>query len=133
MDPIKLMQQAITAAANAHAPYSRYWVGAALHCSDGTIAVGCNVENASYGLTCCAERVAVFSAVAQGKRDFDALVVVASGGDLPYPCGACRQVLAEFCPPDFPIYIAFAHRLDEFEPTTLGELLPHAFHLKPHG
>ena len=132
MDPIRLMHRAIKAAANAHAPYSRYWVGAALHCSDGTIAVGCNVENASYGLTCCAERIAVFSAIAQGSRNFDALVVVASGDELPYPCGACRQVLAEFCPPDFPIYIAFAHRLEEFETVTLRELLPHPFRLEHH-
>ena len=127
MDPIDLMKIALHAIEQSYAPYSRYWKGAALCCEDGSVYTGCNVENASYGLTSCAERNAVFSAIAAGKRNFSALMVVASGPEPPYPCGACRQVLAEFCTSDFPIYVALANQLDHFEPITLGELLPHTF------
>jgi cytidine deaminase len=81
----------------AHAPYSRFKVGAALRTRSGEIVTGCNIENASYGLTLCAERVAVFKAVSEGLRDFDAIAVVAASTRLTPPCGPCRQILWEFC------------------------------------
>ncbi|MBN2163323.1 MAG: cytidine deaminase [Pontiellaceae bacterium] len=124
MNPAELIDQAVHAAERAHAPYSGYRVGAALLCEDGTVVLGCNVENASYGLTNCAERTAVFSAVAAGLTRFSAIAIAASGSELPYPCGACRQVLSEFCGADFPVYVATAAGYDSL---TLGELLPHSF------
>ena len=81
----------------AHAPFSRFKVGAALRTADGEIVTGCNIENASYGLTMCAERVAVFKAVSEGRSDFDAIAVVVDSPRLTAPCGACRQILWEFC------------------------------------
>ncbi len=129
MDPNKLIQMARKAMEQAHAPYSGYKVGAALLCADGRVFKGCNIENASYGLTNCAERTALFSAVAAGKRDFKAMAIAASGDPAPYPCGACRQVLSEFCPPDFPIHVVTS--AGEFETLPLGELLPYTFRLKP--
>ena len=124
-----LLEAARDAAANAYAPYSDYKVGAALLCSDGTVFTGCNVENASYGLTNCAERAAVFSAVAAGRHDFVAMAVVAVGESMPYPCGACRQVLAEFCRDEFSVYVARADALDDYEVVSLADLLPHRFRL----
>lgn len=124
MNPSELMLAAREAMPNAYAPYSGYKVGAALLCDDGTIFQGCNVENASYGLTVCAERTAVCSAVASGHVQFKAIAIVASGPHAPYPCGACRQVLTEFCPPDFAVYVAGE---DGYKAFTLGELLPHDF------
>ena len=128
MDPHKLIWVAKKALERAHAPYSDYKVGAVLLCSDGTVFKGCNIENASYGLTNCAERTALFAAVASGKTEFTAMAIAASGEPAPFPCGACRQVLSEFCAADFPIYVATA---DGYETTTLGELLPHSFTLLP--
>src|SRR5437764_1630069 len=93
----ELYEHAQAAARNAHAPYSRFAVGAALRTSDGAVVTGVNVENSSYGLTCCAERSAVFAAVSAGHRRFDAIAVHAGAASTP-PCGACRQVLAEFAP-----------------------------------
>ncbi|VGO19822.1 cytidine deaminase [Pontiella sulfatireligans] len=124
MKPQQLIEIASQALENAHAPYSNYRVGAALLCADGTVFLGCNVENASFGLTNCAERTAVFSAVAAGQIQFTAIAIAASGEPAPFPCGACRQVLVEFCGPDFPVYVA---QKDGFATTTLGELLPHSF------
>ena len=124
MDPNKLIFVAQKAMERAHAPYSNYRVGAVLICTDGTIFKGCNVENAAYGESICAERTAVVSAVAAGKKEFKALAIAASQSPAPFPCGACRQVLSEFCDPDFPIFVAQG---DGFEATTLGELLPHGF------
>ena len=83
---------------NAYAPYSKFQVGAALLAKDGRVFTGCNVENASYGATNCAERTAIFKAVSEGYREFDAIAIVASSGDFASPCGICRQVLAEFMP-----------------------------------
>ena len=94
----KLVVLAKEAMKNAYAPYSHFQVGAALLAKDGRVFTGCNVENASYGATNCAERTAVFKAVSEGCREFDAIAIVASSGDFISPCGICRQVLAEFMP-----------------------------------
>lgn len=126
----ELLGKAAQAAAAAYSPHSGYRVGAALRTDDGAVFTGCNVENASFGLTVCAERVAVFNAVAAGRRRFTALAVVAGGATTPYPCGACRQVLAEFCDADFPVFLARCGELDAPEQHVLGTLLPHAFKLK---
>jgi cytidine deaminase len=103
----------------AHAPYSRFRVGAAIRASSGRIYSGCNVENASYGLTVCAERNAIAAAVLAGERAFEELAIVATGGGAVPPCGACRQVLAEFCD-DLEIRL-------EGRSVRLSELLPMAF------
>jgi cytidine deaminase len=119
-----LMERAIDVRQHAHAPYSRYAVGAALLAADGSVYEAVNVENASYGLTICAERAAVFAAVAAGQTRFKALAIVCSGGQP--PCGACRQVLAEFCD-DLPIVLVDADRAGGQRETSLAELLPHRF------
>jgi len=93
----ELARIARAAREKAHAPYSKFKVGAALRTRDGEIVTGCNVENASYGLTLCAERVAVFKAISEGIREFDAVAVVADSPRLAPPCGPCRQILWEFC------------------------------------
>jgi len=124
-----LLEVAAKVAEKAYAPYSEYKVGAALLCADGTVFTGCNVENASYGLTICAERTAVFSAITAGHRDLVALAVVTLGEHMPYPCGACRQVLSEFCCEEFSVYVAKADALEDYEAIALAELLPHSFHL----
>jgi cytidine deaminase len=120
----KLIGEAKAAAECAYAPYSEFHVGAALLLADGSISRGCNVENASYGATVCAERVAVWSAVAQGRLDKQrqpqALAVTAQ------PCALCLQVLSEFVGADFPILVAEG---DTFRAFKLGELLPHVFRL----
>ena len=124
-----LLRLAAKAARRAYCPYSKYRVGAALRAKDGRVFTGCNVENASYGLTMCAERVALFAAVAAGCREFESLAVAGAGQKPAYPCGACRQALAEFCGPDLPVYIGPAARPVEFETLRLGELLPKRFEL----
>lgn len=124
---LKLLRAATAVSKRAHAPYSRFQVGAALLAHDGTIFTGCNVENASYGLTICAERNAIFHAVASGRRRFTAIAIVASGASMPYPCGACRQVLAEFGDAGLIVLIAPRATLARYESYTLGELLPHTF------
>ena len=113
----------------AYSPYSGYTVGAALLCVDGSIYTGCNIENASYTPTCCAERVAVFKAISEGKKEFDAIAV--SGGRCGeaaesrcYPCGVCRQVLSEFCESDFKVVFYDESICD------MGDLLPNSFKLK---
>ena len=109
---------------HAYAPYSKFQVGAALLCEDGRVFTGCNVENASFGLSLCAERNAVFSAIAANARRFVALVLVTSSQLPVAPCGACRQVLVEF-PPSFPVQ---CHGRDgSAYSCTSAELLPHAF------
>jgi len=122
-----LMARAIEASAQAYAPYSNFQVGAAIECEDGTVFTGCNVENASYGLTICAERNAVFAAVAAGHRRVTAVAITVRDKTIPYPCGACRQVLSEFCAPETPVYVASAERPDIIEEMTIGDLLPKSF------
>ena len=124
---LRLLKAAAQVSKQAHAPYSKFQVGAALLTDEGEIITGCNVENASYGLTICAERNAIFHAVATNRRTFKAVAVVASGRQMPFPCGACRQVLAEFCAPDTIVLIAPRHKLTAYDQSTLGELLPKTF------
>ena len=129
MSPEELIAFAIKAMKNAYAPYSGCRVGAALLCSDGTVYTGCNIENAAYSPTNCAERTAVFKAVSQGHRDFTAIAVCGGRdgkitGIFP-PCGVCRQVLREFCKDDFLIYMAGPD--GAYETLTLAQLLPYSF------
>ena len=100
-----LIAAAKQARENAHAPFSNFRVGAALRAKSGRTFTGCNVENATLGLTCCAERVAIFKAVSEGERGFDAIAVVADTDTLTPPCGACRQIIWEFCG-DVPVILA---------------------------
>ncbi len=125
----RLLDAAERALRNAHAPYSHYRVGAAVLADGGNIFAGCNVENASYGLTMCAERVAIGAALAAGNKNIRAVAVVSDGPEAPWPCGACRQVLVEFAKDDAPVLVAIRGHLRAAELTTLGELLPHAFRL----
>ena len=123
-----LVQAAREAARQAYCPYSNYRVGAAVLSGDGQVYTGCNVENASYGLTMCAERVAVFKATSHGCRAFAALAVAGGSGANPAsPCGACRQVLAEFAAAETPVFIAPLRKGGHVTGTTLGALLPMAF------
>ena len=123
-----LLQLANEARKNSYAPYSNFRVGAALLGDDGKVYLGCNVENASYGATCCAERTALFSAVSQGVRGFQALALVGGkgeeGDDGIFPCGICRQALAEFCSPDMPIVVKIGNAYKVY---ALADLLPKAF------
>jgi len=121
-----LLKAAQKAASDAYAPYSGYRVGSAVMTADGRVFTGCNVENASFSLTICAERLAVFKAVSEGYHKFTALAVFADTDKKFPPCGACRQVLAEFSPA---IQIVYANRKGKVE-TTLTELLPQSFSLK---
>lgn len=121
----ELLEAAAAARQHAYVPYSKFAVGAALLTDSGNIVTGCNVENASYGLTNCAERTAFFKAVSTGEKSFRALGVVADTDGPVQPCGACRQVMVEFCPPDLPVYLSNLH--GETMETTVSELLPHAF------
>ncbi len=128
----ELIREAIEARHASYAPYSGFKVGAALLNKDGRVIRGCNVENASYGLSNCAERTAVFKAVSEGLRDFVAIAIV--GGreegdqtsEYAYPCGACRQVLREFTIPEA-FRVIIARSVTDYEEYTLEELLPHSF------
>ena len=119
----KLMDCAIKARKNAYSPYSHFAVGAALLCEDGTLYEGCNIENASYGLTNCAERTAIFKAVSEGHIKFKALAVVADTEGPCAPCGACRQVMAEFKIP----LIIMGNLMGNIKIVTIEELLPFSF------
>ena len=123
----QLIEAARAAMRNAYAPYSDFAVGAAIKTADGSIFTGCNVENASYGLTICAERNALFSAITAGARNFTEMVIIADTTNAPYPCGACRQVISEFCAPDFIIHVIADKNPDITEKLTSGELLPKSF------
>ena len=123
-DAERLVSAARLAREAALAPYSRFKVGAALLCADGTIVTGCNIENASYGLTVCAERVALFKALSEGQRDFRLLAVVIDTGAPTPPCGACRQLVWEYCG-DLPVVLANLTGI--IGEHTMKELLPHPF------
>jgi cytidine deaminase len=125
----ELVAEARTAQAFAYAPYSNFAVGAAVLLSDGTIFRGANVENASFGLTVCAERVAVFNAVSEGRIDIAAVALVTSGQELRKPCGACRQVIAEFSQADNPIVVISTCASDQTAVETINDLLPDSFTL----
>ena len=122
----KLVQAAARARGGAVAPYSKFKVGAALLTQSGEIIGGANVESASYGLTCCAERSALFKALTEGKNDFVAVAVVARWDGGPMPCGACRQLLAEYAP-DARVFIADSDDLKKIRAFTVRGLLPSAF------
>jgi len=125
-----LIGKAMEAMKLSYAPYSRFNVGAALITHDGEVYTGCNIENASYSVTNCAERTALFSAVKDGKRSFSAMAIVGGKGgrveNFCPPCGTCRQALGEFCDEDFTIYL---YNGTEIKSITLGELVPMSFGL----
>lgn len=126
----ELIRRALLARERAYTPYSHFQVGAALLTRTGTVYPGCNIENAAYTPTNCAERTAFFSAVAQGERDFAAIAIVGGpqGGVLDYtaPCGVCRQVMMEFCDPDT-FRILAARSPEDYRVFTLRELMPQSF------
>jgi cytidine deaminase len=109
---------------NAHAPFSDFRVGAAIRAKSGRVYTGCNVESASYGLTCCAERTAIFKAVSEGERGFEAIAVVTDTDALTPPCGACRQIIWEFCG-DVPVILA--NLKGKVERESAAKLLPRPF------
>lgn len=121
----ELLELAQKAREMAYAPYSNFKVGAALLSDDGLIFTGCNIENAAYGPTNCAERTAIFKAVSEGVRNFSALAVIADTKGPVSPCGVCRQVMAEFFSPDTPVILG--NLQGDYTKTTLKELLPGAF------
>lgn len=127
MDKITLIQKAISNRKLSYSPYSRFKVGAALLCKDGTVYDGANIENASYPLCMCAERNAIYNAYMHGKKkeDFVSLAIVADSPKPCSPCGACRQVIAELFPEDAPIYLG--NLKGEIQETTIKELLPFSF------
>jgi cytidine deaminase len=126
IDSKQLVAAAAKARAGSVSPYSKFKVGAALLTKSGQIIGGANVESASYGLTCCAERVALFKALTEGRKDFVAVAVVARWAGGPMPCGACRQLLAEYAP-RAKVFIADAAELEKIRVFTVRGLLPSAF------
>ena len=128
MTDLELIKTAIEARKCAYAPYSGFFVGAALLAADGRVFTGCNIENAAFTPTNCAERTAFFKAVSEGVRAFEAIAVVGGKGEEPSefcaPCGVCRQVMAEFCSPDFRVILGNENNQTVY---TLSELLPASF------
>lgn len=120
-----LIEESKKAREFAYVPYSNFAVGAALLDENGTIYQGCNIENSSYGLSNCAERTAIFKAVSKGVKNFKALAVTGDTEGPISPCGACRQVIAEFCDSTMPVYLT--NSKGDLQETTVGELLPGAF------
>ncbi|MBY0144942.1 cytidine deaminase [Neobacillus niacini] len=125
MDVQQLVDEAKKARGFAYVPYSKFQVGAALLAKDGTVFHGCNIENASYGMTNCAERTALFKAYSEGVTKFDTLVVVADTDGPVSPCGACRQVISELCEPDMEVILT--NLKGDVQRTLVKELLPGAF------
>jgi cytidine deaminase len=126
----RLVQAAAEARKGSVSPYSKFKVGAALLTKAGEIIGGANVESASYGLTCCAERIALFKALTDGKKNFVAIAVVARCDSGPMPCGACRQLLAEYAP-DARVFVADSGNLKKIREFTVRKLLPSAFVIVP--
>jgi len=122
-----LINKAMEVRNRAYAPYSQFKVGAALLSNSNTIYTGCNIENSSYSLTCCAERVAIFNAVANGENEFKSLVVVADTLEPVSPCGACRQVMSEFFTEETKVYLM--NNSNDIRCVTIKELLPYSFNL----
>jgi cytidine deaminase len=122
---IDLLDRAKESSKKAYSPYSGFKVGSAVLCKDGTIYTGCNIENASYSLTLCAERTAIFKAISEGKSDFAAIAIYVDSDRAFPPCGACRQVISEFAPK---IPVIYANQIETIE-SNMEELLPGAFHL----
>ncbi len=125
MQITKLIELAKQARDKAYIPYSKFGVGAVLVTEDDEVVLGCNIENASYGLSNCAERTAIFKAVSEGKRRFKMLVVIGDTDGPISPCGACRQVISEFCPQDMPVILT--NLKGDKQETTVAKLLPFAF------
>jgi cytidine deaminase len=125
MEGKQLINEAISAREMAYVPYSTFKVGAALLAKDGTVYKGCNIENAGYSMTNCAERTAFFKAVSEGVKDFVKLAVVADTEGPVSPCGACRQVISEFCDPEMEVILT--NLKGDVQVTTVAELLPGAF------
>ena len=129
MTPEKLVSMALEAMQHAYALYSGYKVGAALLCSDGKVYCGANIENAAYGPSNCAERTAIFTAVFEGERDFEAIAVVGGkdgvASDFFPPCGVCRQVMLEFCGPEFQIYMG--KQDGTYQSIALKDFMPYGF------
>jgi cytidine deaminase len=121
----ELFKQARDAASVAYVPYSHFSVGAALVAKNGLVFQGCNIENASFGLTNCAERTAIFKAVSSGVRDFEMIGIYGETDEPISPCGACRQVLTEFCSDETPVYLF--SKTGAVKETTVGDLLPYHF------
>ena len=125
-------QELLTAARRArelaYAPYSKFHVGAALISSTGRIFTGCNVENASFGLTSCAERNAIFAMIGAGDREISEILIIGESDEFLPPCGACRQVIAEFAAPSTPVHMCNRH--GDCRDSTVAELVPFIFHLK---
>lgn len=129
MDKKDLFNIAKESMKNSYALYSNYNVGASLLCKNGNVYKGCNVENVSYSLTNCAERTALFSAISNGEKEFEAICIVGGKNgvitDYAMPCGACRQALTEFCDENFKVYVGISE--NDIKEFTLGELLPYSF------
>ncbi|CAM2846702.1 cytidine deaminase [Hathewaya histolytica] len=125
MDLKELIRSAIEAREIAYVPYSKFKVGAALITEEGTVYTGCNIENASYGATNCAERTAIFKAVSEGNTRIRALAVVGDPKYYTFPCGICRQVISEFCTDDFKFIIV--KNENDYMVKTMEEILPNAF------
>ena len=123
----ELMTAALAARENAHAPYSKFQVGAALEAEDGRVFTGCNIESSSYGLTVCAERVALFKAISEGVRSFRRIAIAADSPQLTPPCGACRQVLRDHCDD---LELILCNSRGESRTVTLSDLFPDPFHDK---
>ncbi|MFD1705441.1 cytidine deaminase [Siminovitchia sediminis] len=125
MNEEQLIKEAEAAKEKAYAPYSKFQVGAALLAEDGTVYKGCNIENAAYGLTICAERTAIFKALSEGVTSFKMLAVTADSDRPVPPCGSCRQVISEHCPENMTVVLA--NRRDQIQKVTVKDLLPFAF------
>lgn len=122
---IELFKQAREASATAYVPYSHFPVGAALVTKNGQVFQGCNIENASFGLTNCAERTAIFNAISSGVKDFEIIGIYGETDEPISPCGACRQVMTEFCSDEMPVWLF--SKTGDVKKTTVGDLLPYHF------